>query len=102
MDHDQQTYPSDLKDMTTAGYRCEISTSCPCLLSSVADDSYYVVGATVDHRHIPAMRTRVASDETATRLPRRLVEEAVINSIMPTMRSEVSTDEIATKLLYGL
>ena len=82
MDSDPQAHPSDLIDVTTAAYICEIGASCPCMLLSITDDSYYVVGSTVDHRQVPAMHTRVASDETATKLPRGLVEEAVINSIL--------------------
>lgn len=89
MDRDQQTYPSDLIDMTTAAYLCDVTSSCPCLLLSVADDSYYVVGATVDHRHIPVMRTKVAAGETATKLPRGLVEKAVINSILKKQRTMI-------------
>ena len=87
MDSDQHGQPSDLIDMTTAAYRCDITASCPCLLLSVADNSYYVVGSTVDHRQVPAMCTRVASDETSTKLPRGLVEEAVIKSIMKKQRT---------------
>lgn len=82
MDSDPQAHPSDLIDVTTAAYLCDIGASCPCMLLSIEDDSYYVVGSTIDHPQVPAMRTRVASDETATKLPRRLVEEAVINSIL--------------------
>ena len=73
--------PADLVDMNTPAYRCECGASCPCVLLSVMEDSYLVIGTTMDHGGEVVVRTRVAENETLTRLPRRLVEEAIINSI---------------------
>ena len=79
--------PTDLTDMTTRAFACEIGATCPCIHLSLMDDSYFVVGATIDHKEVPALSTRVSPHETATRLPRGLVEEAVINSILQKQRA---------------
>jgi hypothetical protein len=93
--------PTDLTDVTTRAYACAIGATCPCIHLSLMDNSYFMVGATIDHREVPTLSKRVAADETATRLPRRLVEEAVINSILQN-QSSVKILGIVIKCLLAL
>ena len=83
---DQQAtkFISDPVDMTT--HMCDVVSSCPGLFLSVPDDAYAVVGTTLDHHAVASIRTRVSPIETAVRLPRALLEDAVINSILKEQR----------------
>jgi hypothetical protein len=78
------TFISAPVDMTTQF--CDVVSSCPGVFLSVPDEAYAVVGTTLDHHAVASISTRVSPVETAVRLPRTLLEDAVIHSVLKEQR----------------